>query len=222
MNTKKCLNCGLKPVGEFYAHKGAFDGLQSYCRDCQSAQQRARRESKPDEYRIKLLERRQQLKERHSAGMPVVTKTCKKCGTLTSDFTRNFARKDGYSNHCRNCNRAKNKAWTEKNLEKVRGKARKATIRNSRKVRAEVLEAYGGKCACCGEATPQFLTIDHIYNDGAEHRKTLGGRSSSIYRWLKLNGFPKDRFQLLCWNCNAAKQFYGGCPHATKAAPLPH
>lgn len=35
----------------------------------------------------------------------------------------------------------------------------------------------------------------------------------NFYRWLKNNGFPKKDFQLLCFNCNCAKGFFGMCPH---------
>ena len=34
-----------------------------------------------------------------------------------------------------------------------------------------------------------------------------------MYRWLKKHGFPKEGFQLLCYNCNCAKGFFGKCPH---------
>jgi hypothetical protein len=80
-------------------------------------------------------------------------------------------------------------------------------------LRMQVLEAYGGRCACCGESTPEFLGVDHIYNDGAKHRKEVGS-GSAFYSWLRKRGFPKDGFQLLCHNCNLAKGFYGQCPHA--------
>jgi hypothetical protein len=30
---------------------------------------------------------------------------------------------------------------------------------------------------------------------------------------VKAAGYPKDRYQLLCHNCNMAKGFYGLCPH---------
>ena len=76
-----------------------------------------------------------------------------------------------------------------------------------------VLEAYGGKCMCCGETTPEFLQIDHINNDGGDHRRELKREGTGFYHWLKANNFPKDRFQLLCSNCNFAKAKYGQCPH---------
>ena len=72
--------------------------------------------------------------------------------------------------------------------------------------KVEVFAEYGGKCATCGESRTEFLTIDHIHNDGAEQRKKMGiSGGSSIYAWLKKNGYPKDEFQALCFNCNVAK-----------------
>lgn len=81
----------------------------------------------------------------------------------------------------------------------------------------EIVEAYGGKCQCCGEDTLMFMTIDHIFNDGAKHRKRLGFPSKAgihIYRELKRLGYPKDRYRLLCFNCNCGRARNGGtCPH---------
>lgn len=76
-------------------------------------------------------------------------------------------------------------------------------------VRTLVINHYGGKCACCGEKEYRFLTIDHKNNDGAQHRKTIG---KTLYYWLYQNGFPKE-FQILCWNCNCSRHFWGKCPH---------
>lgn len=76
----------------------------------------------------------------------------------------------------------------------------------------EVMQAYGGECKCCGEKNTAFLSIDHVHDDGATHRKTIS--PSVFYRWLKKNGFPQDDFQCLCFNCNFAKSRNpGGCPH---------
>lgn len=76
-----------------------------------------------------------------------------------------------------------------------------------------VLEAYGGKCVCCGESERKFLAIDHKYGNGSQHRFSVGGnKKSPIIRWLIKNNFPPE-FQILCHNCNMAKAFYGICPH---------
>ena len=81
-------------------------------------------------------------------------------------------------------------------------------------LRNEVVMAYGGKCACCGEKNFLFLTVDHPKNDGAKHRRETGcGTGIKFYNWLRLRGYPKD-FQILCWNCNCGKRDNGGiCPH---------
>ena len=70
----------------------------------------------------------------------------------------------------------------------------------------------GGKpvCAMCGFDDPRALVIDHINDDGAEHRREISGknRSSSgveTYRWLMKNNYPIG-FQVLCANCNTIKE----------------
>jgi hypothetical protein len=83
------------------------------------------------------------------------------------------------------------------------------------KLRAEFIEAYGGKCQCpggCDVDEPDFLSLDHIFNDGAQHRKQI--RRGNIYRELKGLGWPKDRYRLLCYCCNQGRARRGGrCPH---------
>lgn len=80
-------------------------------------------------------------------------------------------------------------------------------------IRTEMIHVYGGKCDCCGESTPEFLTIDHINGGGNQHRKELGRTGWRFYLWLKKQGWPKEIFQLLYMNCNMAKHHFGGCPH---------
>jgi hypothetical protein len=86
-----------------------------------------------------------------------------------------------------------------------------------------VMNAYGNACACCGETTPKFLTIDHIHNDGASARKEkLHPKDSyGFYRWLVKNKFPKE-FQILCMNCNFGKSRNNGvCPHQESSTTIP-
>lgn len=83
-------------------------------------------------------------------------------------------------------------------------------------LKEKVLIHYGYKCNCgcgCQVKNSNHLTIDHINNDGSEHRKKLGTQTrggQAFYRWIVKNDFPKD-LQILCWNCNCAKHYYGGC-----------
>ena len=62
-----------------------------------------------------------------------------------------------------------------------------------KRYRTDAINAYGGRCACCGETHIDMLTIDHVNNDGNVHRKELGRKD--FYIWLRDNGYPKDRFQ---------------------------
>lgn len=86
--------------------------------------------------------------------------------------------------------------------------------KKTRLLKQTVLSHYGQVCNCsCGCTTTKFeyLTIDHKNSDGAKQRKdqgTHGGQST--YRRIIKAGFPDD-LQILCWNCNCAKEYYGGC-----------
>jgi hypothetical protein len=73
-------------------------------------------------------------------------------------------------------------------------------------LKMDVFKYYGNKCRGCGEEDLLCLSIDHIEDNGAEHRKEQkikAGRST--YRWLKKNNYPMG-FQLLCFNCNKVKE----------------
>lgn len=128
---------------------------------------------------------------------------CKKCGdVLTADNCYHGWFKTSHY-VCKFCDRKRKR---DKSLE----------------LKLETLSAYGNKCVCCLETKIEFLTIDHIDGKGAEHRKSLGLSYGSdektvaghnFYKWLKVNNFPKDNFQILCFNCNYAKHVYGVCPH---------
>lgn len=92
-------------------------------------------------------------------------------------------------------------------------KRSEASRASQKRLRQKVIAAYGGKCVCCGEKTYEFLTVDHKNNDGAKHRRELKVTGvATMMRWIVRNGFP-DTLQVLCWNCNAAKQYHGRCPH---------
>ena len=79
-----------------------------------------------------------------------------------------------------------------------------------------VFEHYSAgtpKCACCGVTDLEFLTIDHLNGDGAEHRKKWGGRGGDkLYDELIREGYPYG-YQVLCMNCNWSKGRFGYCPH---------
>ena len=106
---------------------------------------------------------------------------------------------------------------------KYPGRIEESRRRSIAKLKNDVLNAYGTVCACCGEEDIRFLTVDHINNDGAAHRKSLTGTNKAaghnIYRWLRQNNYPPG-FQILCMNCNAGRHWNGGeCPHKDPFGP---
>ena len=119
---------------------------------------------------------------------------------------------------CGDCVAGSNKIMCEKCLKHGReylnskkGKRKEYFEKSYNKLKDEVFAAYGGRmCVCCGETIREFLTIDHINNDGAKHRKEI---NTPLYTWLRKNNYPEG-FQVLCWNCNSGKRINGGvCPH---------
>lgn len=99
--------------------------------------------------------------------------------------------------HCGNCSDEKNQEY--------------AAIRDA------AIDAYGGKCACCGETNRCFLSIDHVKNNGGVERRE---NKVWIGRKVKRLGFPPE-YQLLCYNCNFGKGLYGTCPHTWANAEAP-
>lgn len=94
----------------------------------------------------------------------------------------------------------------------------KITARN-RQLKMDVIAGLGGRCLCCGETEPIFLTLDHIKGGGRKEYQRLGG-TLPIYRQVKREGFPPEKYRLLCWNCNAALGLFGHCPHSSLTAPV--
>lgn len=88
------------------------------------------------------------------------------------------------------------------------------TRRRRREIRDIVVAGYNGACTCCGERQREFLTLDHVNNDGNIHRKGRSNRSAqdAAYRDAIDRGFPPD-YTILCFNCNIARSLFGVCPH---------
>jgi hypothetical protein len=106
-------------------------------------------------------------------------------------------------------NSPRSKAYYQENKQKLSSNHKQRLLDQ----KSQVIEAYGGKCNCCGETGPKFLSIDHIFNDGSKVR-SIEGKGSMVYYYLIKHNFPKERHQLLCMNCNFGKHMNGGiCPH---------
>lgn len=116
---------------------------------------------------------------------------------------------EGFQVLCHNCNYVKGGINTNAS----------SSIPYRRNAKEIVLRHYNNdllECSCCKKKGLDFLTLDHVHNDGAAHRAHLGFQGGyKMYRWCINNNFP-PLFQALCHNCNYAKWRYGVCPHQIK------
>jgi len=81
------------------------------------------------------------------------------------------------------------------------------------KVRRKLVSLYGGKCECCGETEPLFLTLDHVQGGGSIHFRKRG---SGVYKEA-MKEVDKSKCRVLCWNCNLGRERNNGiCPHEQK------
>lgn len=110
------------------------------------------------------------------------------------------------------CATCHSKKRYELDPETARRQSRESQARTRKRNRDQLVEAYGGKCACvnCPETNQEFLTLDHINGDGRAHRMKMG---SHTYADLRRRGWPTEGYRLLCWNCNAMTRGGRACPH---------
>jgi len=134
-------------------------------------------------------------------------------------------RKPGLQPRCKECRNEAQRQWNEENPETARQYREQNRERRNRQraargrvLRLQAIEAYGGACSCCGETELAFLVFDHVNDDGAKHRKEVS--SAHMPWWLARNNYPSS-IQLLCANCNTAKQWSpNGCPHRVGSPQL--
>lgn len=234
---KTCRECKLElPVNRFMRNYKSSDGLVHTCQQCRRQgyvrvgyhpkteveqvtvlskicfscgldlpvscfyKASARKDGVRSSCKSCLKEKLDRLKERD--GIPVKSKICNTCGNdkLPGRFGLNRNNPDKLTSDCREClSNRKKKGYS--NME-------------YRALRARVVEAYGGKCACCIETNKYFLSVDHINGviDAGSPRAGDG-----LYRWLERNAYPKDNYQILCFNCNLCKGFHGKWAHDHKS-----
>lgn len=154
---------------------------------------------------------------------------CRKCRKLLSQGRVRLVASRDELGLCRICGKEKPEegfkicvtcAHREYKYQSEHPEKRRASYQRTKR---EVMDAYGGCCACCGEREPAFLCIDHVNNDGESHRRALNNNGgTAMYTWLKAHGFPPG-FRVLCHNCNIGRHINGGvCPHEAKKAACGH
>jgi hypothetical protein len=72
--------------------------------------------------------------------------------------------------------------------------------------RRALLQKLGDKCALCGFSDWRALQIDHVNNNGYQHRRKYNCGSNAYYNNI-LENIDSGEYQLLCANCNWIKRY---------------
>jgi hypothetical protein len=149
------------------------------------------------------------------ADRPIAGKVCPRCPEKgiqpASAFSPNGARRDGLQSYCKRCTRAYQADYHAKNP--ANGKRWSKAFRD--RLRAEMFDAYGHECACCGEAERTFLCLDHVAGVVPPEQRDAAGKrlaGDKILAALRRQGWPTG-YRILCANCNLAWALLGTCPH---------
>jgi|GEM_PF-1659345 len=104
----------------------------------------------------------------------------------------------------------------DKNYRAVNGDAMRKQQAARRAYLWERALEFFGPCACCGESTIPFLTIDHINGSGNKRRAAGEKFGYGLISSWETAGWPieiKKEFRILCHNCNQATRYGRPCPH---------
>lgn len=137
---------------------------------------------------------------------------CLECGKKMNERTSNWRRNNPIRNK-----EIKNNSYL-KNHESILKHAREY----SKAYWLKVIIHYGAKCSCCGETIIEFLTIDHMYEEGHKQRNRLHRQGRTLYLWLVQNNYPEG-YQVMCFDCNCGRARNNGiCPHKQKHLNIPY
>lgn len=149
---------------------------------------------------MKITVNKEKLKR--GEGIPIngvkLCSVCRKYKKL-NEFGKCSSVASGYFTYCKVCTR-----WRQRSKNLLH--------------KMEFVLEYGGKCQCCGERGLDFLTVEHI--SGVRLVKTDSNRyfgdlalGGGLIANLKVRGWPKDNYTVLCFNCNCCKKFGRPCSH---------
>ena len=122
------------------------------------------------------------------------------------EYHREYRKKNrkkikAYQQKYRTTNKEKSKEYYIANKASTLSKDRN----NRRQYRKDLIQALGGKCVRCGFSDERALQVDHVQNNGAQHRREKASSTGTYYRDI-LKNIDSGKYQLLCANCNWIKQ----------------
>jgi hypothetical protein len=180
--TKICKDCCVeKSIDEFYVNGGK------------------RRPGRHSSYcKVCQRVRSKTWFENHEVLPVLETRTCRDCG-IEKPIAEFYPQSKVY------------RSWYCKPCHRTRYEDSSRTLTSVHRLQDTVITGYGGKCTCCGETNPAFLTLDHVNGSGNIERRSKG--TNWPYRDARDRNYPDD-YQVLCYNCNCGRWRAGGvCPH---------
>ncbi len=173
------------------------------------------------------IENKEKRKEQHQERYKKNKEHHKKIGKIWREQNKEKIRDHGkkWRNENKENIAIKSKIYREKNKEIIKNKSKLYHLKNKERQNKRVklnyqknkekiklndindrmkvynhYSNYNIKCNCCGEKHIDFLSIDHIDNNGYEQRKK-GISSKRLIKWIIKNNYPSG-FQISCMNCN--------------------
>jgi hypothetical protein len=119
-------------------------------------------------------------------------------------WLRNSNFPDGYRVLCANCN-FKQYLILNKNTHRAGGSYSRNSAHN---LKLKLMNKLGGRCLICGTTDLDTLTVHHINNDGADHRRKIsdGRGGGKFYRALLLAG-DLTGLECRCFSCNCNEEW---------------
>lgn len=195
MGVKCCIKCKkYKSLISFYKYnRSDKEVIYSYCKTCSSIVSKLSHAKRVGKSITDIVPR-----------FPKVVNDNKYCSSCkqykkVEEFFKSNIIHSGLTSHCKYC-------------------CKLVQTINRRIKKMEFVLEYGGKCVCCGEKGIEFLTIEHIKNSGNELHYANG--TTSMINYLKANKWPKDKYTVLCFNCNLSIKDGVPCMHNKKEYDL--
>jgi hypothetical protein len=191
MTIQICVGCGQEKTleNDFYRNSIKANGYDAKCKLCRSSMARRYRV----EHSSQISEQR---REKYALNRETILEQKKQ---YYRDNAEHLLTKKTEYWHT-------NKSKISERVAKWREQNKHALVSKSKQYRKSIIEAallaLGGVCQICGESEKEFLTIDHINDDGNKerHMGSLGWK-----RKILDGTFDKSRYQVLCHNCNVGR-----------------
>ncbi len=191
MTEQICTACGQPKELErdFFRNSARANGYDAKCKACRGARAKEYR-------RVHAAEISKQRQGYYEANKESIMAS--KLAYYRDNASALAVQKSRYWQDNKVAIKKRTSDWRQRNKDLLALRAkqyRDAIIRS-------VIAALGGKCAMCGESQAEFLTIDHVNNDGhsERHRGAVGWK-----RRILDGTADSSRYRVLCHNCNLGR-----------------